>query len=784
MIDKIKLSIALLICLGHLCMAQQLTQTIRGNIIDKEGQFPLIGATVSLDGTSIGNVSDNEGYFRLEDIPIGRYDLVVSYLGYKENIIPNLLVQSSKEVILNIELQEAIEVMDEVVIIASQDKTDPLNKLATVSSRQFTVEESGRYAGSRGEPSRMAQNYAGVSGSSDGRNDIIIRGNSPIGMLWRYEGLDIPNPNHFALSGSNGGTISILNLNVLSNSDFLTSAFPADYGNAMSGVFDLKMRSGNNEKREYSVGAGALGVEATLEGPLGNNKKVSYLLNYRYSTVELLNKTTNLQTGFSGDPVYQDASFKINIPSRKLGNISIFGMGGISTYTVLAEQRDSSNFDILFTDNANASFDAKMGVIGMAHKFIINTTTYINSVIGMSGNSETSQIDSVSRETKAIIPWQRNDNSLSRIQLHTFLNKKLSKQLLLKTGIIGTKYSFSLNERIISRNSNELQPFRVGNGKTMHWQSYMAWQWRSKKEAIINWGLHYQFFGLNNTKSLEWRLGARLPLANSATALTFGAGLHGQLQMLPLYFVNDDQDQTNLNLDFSKSHHLVAGINHNFNSHFRLKGEVYGQFLFNIPVESNLSSFSILNEGGDFLIKLPPGLVNEGTGTNYGIELTLEKFYSRGYYFLSSTSLFRSRYKGSNGISFPTKFDSGYIINLLAGKEFSVGKKNRLIFDVKTSLAGGRRYTPISLEDSRLQNRQVLLNDQAFSLQYDPYFRTDFKITYRINNSTLSHEIYINIDNVFNTTNLFSEYYNTFSQEIVTINQLGLFPTFLWKVIF
>ena len=258
--------------------------------------------------------------------------------------------------VLDIELKESIESLAEVVVTAGTDKTGSLNELATVSSRQFTVEEAGRYAGSRGEPTRMAQNYAGVSGSSDSRNDIIIRGNSPLGMLWRFEGLDIPNPNHFALSGSNGGTVSILNLNVLSNSDFLTSAFPADYGNATAGVFDLKMRKGNSEKREYTFQGGALGAEVTLEGPFGKNTEASYLVNYRYSTIDIVTSIFPVDVGYSGTPIYQDASFKINLPTKKAGLFSLFGMGGISDYTVDAEERDSSNFDIFFTDNANATF--------------------------------------------------------------------------------------------------------------------------------------------------------------------------------------------------------------------------------------------------------------------------------------------------------------------------------------------------------------------------------------------------------------------------------------------
>ena len=771
--------------------AQNLTQTIRGTILDKEGQFPLIGATVALTNTDKGTITDESGKFRLEQVPLGRYEIVIAYLGYEQQTLPNIVLQSGKETILTIKLQESIAALEEIVVLASADKTGSLNELATVSSRQFTVEEAGRYAGSRGEPARMAQNYAGVSGSSDSRNDIIIRGNSPLGMLWRFEGLDIPNPNHFAMAGSNGGTISILNLNVLSNSDFLTSAFPADYGNATAGVFDLKMRRGNNEQREYTVAGGALGAELTLEGPFSKNSDASYLVNYRYSTIDIVTSIFPVNVGYSGTPIYQDGSFKINLPTTKLGNISLFGIGGISNYVLNAEERDSSNFDIRYTNNSNEDYEASVGVIGLSHKYIINNTTYINTVVGLSGNKEVSKIDSISTENAdLVIPWRRHNNTFSKLQVHSFLSKKLSKQLLVKTGLIYSNNKFTVDEKLRNLEDLSLVSFRAGTGQATLWQAYSAWQFRTKRNATYNVGIHYQYFGLNQTNSLEWRLGGRIPLSNGKSAFTFGSGIHGQLQILPLYFVATPLDNeltlTNRNLDFSRSLHFVLGLDHNFNSQLRFKGELYAQYLSQIPIDiaTNPTTFSILNEGGDFLINLPPNLVNEGDGRNYGVELTLEKFYSKGYYFLTTGSLFNSTYRGSNGNRYNTKFNGGYIFNVLAGKEFSLGKNSQLLLDLKTNLAGGRRFTPIDLTASQAIGQPILLEDQTFARQHKDYFRTDFKITFRINRPKLSHELYFNVDNIFNTRNVFAEYYSTISQDIVQINQLGLFPTFIWKVVF
>lgn len=186
-----------------------------------------------------------------------------------------------------------------------------------MSARQLSTDEAFRYAGTRSDPSRMAQNFAGVSGTNDGRNDIIIRGNSPVGVLWRMDGIDIPNPNHFSTLGATGGPVSILNINTLKNSDFLTSAFPAQYGNALAGVFDLKLRNGNNEKNEFIGQLGFNGFEFGAEGPLNKNSKASYLVNYRYSMVAALQSIgLNFGTG-SATPYYQNSTFKINIPTKK-----------------------------------------------------------------------------------------------------------------------------------------------------------------------------------------------------------------------------------------------------------------------------------------------------------------------------------------------------------------------------------------------------------------------------------------------------------------------------------
>lgn len=212
--------------------------------------------------------------------------MVVQMVGYEEVILSQIELKSAKELVLEIEMQEAVARFDEVVISGRKNKEKPVNEMASVSARSFTVEETSRYAAAAFDPAGMAQNFAGVtSGGDDLYNEIVVRGNSPKGVLWRLEGVEIANPNHFAAGGGQGGAISMLSSTTLGNSDFYTGAFPAEYGNALSGVFDLKLRKGNTQKRESSFMIGALGLEVGTEGPLSKKYGGSYLVNYRYSTL-------------------------------------------------------------------------------------------------------------------------------------------------------------------------------------------------------------------------------------------------------------------------------------------------------------------------------------------------------------------------------------------------------------------------------------------------------------------------------------------------------------------
>ena len=343
--------------------ATDLTQTIRGTVIDQDTRETLLGATVILVSSAdiTGATTNLDGIFRLENIPVGRVDIKVSYVGYEEKYIANIILSSGKETVLNVELTESIEELDEVEVFYKKTKSEFSNDMATVSAKAFTVEETKRYAGSINDPARMVSSFAGVTGNQEGTNDIVVRGNSPTGIQWRLEGEEIPNPNHFAEEGSTGGPINALNSNMLANSDFYSGAFAPEYGNAFSGVFDMRLRNGNNEKREYSFSAGILGTDFTAEGPFKKGNSSSYLVNYRYSTLAILDDLGVVD--FYGVPKYQDLSYKVVVSTKNAGVFSSFGLFGKSNiYQEDVEEENEEMMDYVYRTN---EFAGDLAVVGL-----------------------------------------------------------------------------------------------------------------------------------------------------------------------------------------------------------------------------------------------------------------------------------------------------------------------------------------------------------------------------------------------------------------------------------
>jgi TonB dependent receptor/CarboxypepD_reg-like domain/TonB-dependent Receptor Plug Domain len=778
-------------------LSSQNTQIVKGTILDQQAETPLIGATIILLNVhpTVGATTNENGQFTLKNVPLGRHAFRVTYLGYNEITLPNILVTSGKEVVLNLKLEESLESLSTVVITAKVDKDKAINELATISARQFNVEEVRRYSGGRNDVAKLVTNFAGVAASNDQRNDIVIRGNSPTGVLWRLEGVPIPSPNHFSTLGTTGGPVSALNPNMISNSDFLTSAFPAEYGNALAGVFDIGFRTGNKEKTEFTAQVAAFsGFEAMVEGPMNKKQDGSYVVAYRHSFVEVA-AAAGLSVGTKAVPQYRDLSFNLDLGNTKAGKLSLFGIAGYSFVSFLGKDLDSTD---LFADpNTNAINTSKFGLIGLKHQLNLNEHSYLRSVISTSHAA--TKYDEYDLKYDANGGFQVVDFSekLTELRLNTMYNNKINKRLTLRAGTLAT-LSNTLNKVLNRENTPDLDgdgfpdwfTRRDYDGRFNTIQAYTQTQYRFTEKLTLNTGLHGLYFDKTKELAIEPRVAINYHITPKST-LSIGYGLHHQNQPLPVFFIEERQldgtyARTNENLKFSRSNHFVMGFDYKPASDWRVKTEVYYQMLDKIAVEKFPSSFSILNAGADFVFPNNGSLVNNGTGRNYGVEFTLEKFFSKGYYGLLTTSIFQSKYKGSDKIERNTAFNNEIVGNLLFGREIKLNSRYALTLDTKVTGAGGRYATPIDFEASKMAGYGIYQTNLAYSEKYSPYFRWDFKIGYRQNSSRrkLTQTFYLDFQNVTNNKNIFQKQYRRLNQTLGTSYQIGFLPDVLYRVEF
>lgn len=791
--------------IAKICFAQQQTQVVKGILRDANSRIPLPGATVCLYKDTLQykcTSTDDKGQFFIEAVELGRYRIIASMIGYTAYKNSNILAQSGKEVFLEIPLEESITQLQQIEVSTTQHKGEAGNQMATVSARTFSIEETERYAGSRSDPARMASNYAGVQGADDSRNDLIIRGNSPLGVLYRVDGIDIPNPNHFAVSGSTGGPVSVLNNKVMGNSDFYTGAFPSEYGNALAGVFDIKLRNGNAQKHEFIGQFGFLGTEALAEGPLLKDKGASYLINYRYSTLALFG-ALKIPIGTNSIPQYQDFFAKINIPTAKGGNISFFAMGGKSSVDiVISEQKDTSEIDLYGENDRDQYFRTQMAVSGISYIQPFSDKIFLKTTTALTHEQQKTHHDYIYRKTDSLGMFQLDSLTplldfkfnTNKIAHHTFVDFKASAKNLFKIGFTSDFLFFNMIDSV------KAIPFQ---NWTLRWnyttnavllQPYAQFKHRFTETFSLSIGLHSTYFTLNNTASwLEPRAGIKWQV-NEKQIFTAAVGVHSQTQPYYTYFYQQYDTAgnavlNNKNMGLSKSNHYIAGYEIYFGKNFRLKTEAYYQYLYNIPVEITPNAFSLINQGSGFSRFFPNKLINNGTANNYGAEITLEKFFSNNFFVLLTGSLFESKYKGSDGIERNTDFNGNYAANILIGKEFIFKNKNRLGFGTKATTAGGRRF---GLVDTLLSNiqKEIVYQDSLYNnFQFEPYFRLDFKINYIINRRKVLHEFALDLVNITNHKNILSLTYapvpgNANATPFRKNYQLGFLPLFYYRIQF
>lgn len=776
--DKTKVLVIIALFISICSFGQeQPVQTLRGVVNDRASGYPIPYATVQLtDIPGVGMMCDSLGRFALPRIPVGRHSVKASFMGYEPTTTREILVTSAKEVYLEIALKESVNELNEVVVRAN-NRNEAMNKMAVAGARMLSVEEASRYAGGFDDPARLVASFAGVAPSVS-NNGISIHGNAPHLLQWRLEDVEIPNPNHFAdIATLGGGILSSLSAQVLGNSDFFTGAFPSEYGNAVSGVFDMKLRNGNNQKNENTFQVGIMGIDFASEGPLSKKHKASYIFNYRYSTTGLLN------VDLGGKMDYQDLNFKLNFPTRSAGTFSVWGTALIDKFKSSFD-KDPGKWDYL-EDAAQAHSTQYMAAGGITHRYFFNENTLLKTTLAGTYSDQEAFQESFDRELDNS-PFLDQHSRSTNLVLTSSLNRKISNRFTNKTGFTLTQMFYNMNLALAPFIDKPLEVISKGDGSTSLLSAYNSSSWAMSDRLSLNFGLHGQLLTLNNHWTLEPRAGLKYQ-ANSKTSLALAYGMYSRMEKLDVYFVKTQStgdESVNKDLDFTKAHHLMFSFAYKISNNMSLKVEPYVQFLYHVPVMRD-SSFSVLNRD-DFYVENT--LVNQGRGRNVGVDITWERALSKGLYYMVTASLFDSRYRGGDRIWHNTRFNRKYVLNGLIGKEWMLGrnKQNILSANLKMTLQGGERYAPIDVEATMAHpDREVQYDEtRAYSIQRSPMLVGNYTVSYRINKRRVSHEFAIKGINFTGAKEYIQHLYNIKTGEIEASEQKTGLTNISYKIEF
>ena len=740
----------------------QINQTIRGQVCDVASGEPMIGVTITVEndrssesrqarldgrvvtiegeanGTTMATVSDVDGNFVINNVPVGRHSVRATYIGYEPVLLKEQLVSSGKELVLTLKMRESISELGEVVIKPRVNKQQPLNEMAQVGARMFSVEEATRYAGGMADPARTASMFAGVA-TGGATNGISIHGNSPQMLQWRVEGVEVPNPNHFAeITEAGGGVFTSLNGTVLANSDFLTGAMPAEFGNALSGAFDMKMRVGNNTKYEHAIQVGTLGVDFASEGPLGKGSKASYLVNYRYSFLEIAKKlhAINMENETLD---YQDLSFKLNMPTKKAGTFAVWFTGLIDNYE--NKVPDVSEWETLWDMNDSWSRQRNCAV-GLNHSYRFKSGGSLHSSVAFTGAYCKLGVNDYDTAMN-MMPEMDGRNSQWNVIISTQHQHKFSSRYTMQNGFEHQHLDFHTWMDYIHETGGPLYRVYDSEGNTGLTRLYTNHKVALSSRLSTVAGVNVMWFNLNNQWLVEPRISLQYKTSPSST-LSVAYAINSRKETTDTYFVLMDGKYPNNDLGLTRSHHISASFAQRLGENAMLKIEPYWQWLFDVPVEQG-TTYSILNHRKFFQDR---ALVNEGAGRNYGIDLTLERYLKDGLYGMITATLFKSEYRDAQGQWHHSRHDRRYITNILGGKEWMIGKAKKNVFGIngRLTMMGGDRYTPIpegiTFEEVMKRPDKSIPEDEGmdpFTKQKGMNVGYAFSVKYTINKRHTSH---------------------------------------------
>lgn len=770
------------------------TQNIRGVVFDQTSKTPLISVNIETDG--IISQSDSLGRFVLNKIPIGRKVLKITHVGYESYQTEAFILNSTKEINLEIALRRSSILLKEVTITAKS--TDPVNNLAYTSTRSFTADETERIPASVNDPARMALSYMGVRGGrKDADNQLVIRGNSPTGVLWRVEGVDIPSPNHFTVHGAASGGITVFSAALIDQSDFSIGGMSAEYGNGLAGAFDIRLRQGNQQKQQYKAKIGFLGIDFSAEGPIKKGFS-SYVINYRYSTLGLLNKMHLYIGDVRSITTFQDLSFNVVFRSKNYRNrTNFYSVGGMSYENTFPVEDPTKRQAGVWDDWEDRWRISDVGIVGVNHNRTLNTHSSIKIGLALVGSNIRVTSDSLGLDNEKF-SFENQKYIDKRLVGAVHYQNQINDKTFLKIGTMNNFLNFSfLNEfrpRYFNFNpiqfADRKQTLTNGMGSTMYSQLYAQMVYDLTTKLTINAGFHFLYFALNQKKSFEPRISTKYQL-NPKSSLSFTYGLYSQILTMSTYFNVQKKEidgQTvyeypNRNMDFPRSHHFILGYRIKTRKDFKFVGEAYFQAMRKVLILPFLNSnYWSLNSTEGY-----PNLTFQakGTGKNYGIDVSLEKLFVKTYYLMINASVFDASYRTLDDIDYISNFANRFGTSLTFGREFTFKNKAVLQIGARGFLNGGFRYSPADVESSIKYQSYVPIIPLTNTLKAPTYFRMDGRISYRVNKPKIASILSVDIQNLTNRQNYSKVDFNQVTKALQLQRKSGgLVPVLSYQVDF
>ena len=721
---------------------------VYGSISNTLNNEPIPFANIIIEGTTIGATSDINGNYEILNLNAGAYNFKCSYIGFNTDIQSEIKVSSNKSLRLDFFLSENSELLGEVKV---RGNTFNKTQASPVSLRTINASEISKSAGGNRDISRVVANLPGVATSSGFRNDIIVRGGSPSENKFFLDGIEIPTINHFTTQGSSGGPVGILNVNFIREVDFYTGAFPANRGNALSSVMELKLIEGNEEEISGSFALGSSDAGLTLNTPL--SKKSTLLLSVRRSYLQFLFKALKLPFL----PTYNDMQFKYTFKPDKKNQFNFLGIATIDDFTLNKDINNDEEDTMQIALNnynlnnlvINKQWNYTIG--GTWRHFFDNSNLFFVMSRNHLDNTALKYLDYADENSQKILDYKSEEiENKTRLEYNF---KRNGYSIIIGSNLEDATYTNNTNQTFTSGDS-----IITGiNNVDLHFIKYGAFTQISKtsfeNKLIASFGLRIDgnsFTENANSNNFSPRFSLAYNL-NSKTSINSNIGRFHQLPSYTILGFENNGKYLNKDAAYITCDHAVIGIEYNPSSYSKISLESFYKSYSNYPF-SILDSISLANLGDDFGVVGNEDISSISKGNSYGIELLAQQKMSSSIYGILSATYYYSRFEDNEGKLISSKWDNRFIINMTAGKKF----KNNIELGVKYRYSGGSPYTPTDLINSSkksfwdINQRGVLdynlLNTQRLKGQHGLDIRIDKKWFFK----SWSLNAYIDVENILN----------------------------------